>query len=96
MQSAHLWLGGDVASDQLRREELRTDWRSLVVKKTPKGEWMLPLSGPGRKFHHKFLEIHPQLLRRHSSPYSRYDSSRLLALGAPLKEFYVRNYAQTP
>lgn len=44
MQSAHLWLGGDVASDQLRREELRTDWRSLVVKKTLKGEWTLPLS----------------------------------------------------
>lgn len=28
------------------------------------------LSGPGRKLHHEFLEIHPQLLRGHSSTYS--------------------------
>ena len=46
------------------------------------------LSGPGRQFHHKFLDTHPQLRRRHSSTYFL-----LCLVAAPAKEFYVRNDA---
>ena len=37
-------LAGDIASNQLRFEELRTTWNSLLVRQTPKGDWTLALS----------------------------------------------------